>query len=56
VRGRRFLVVINPSGQAQGLPHHRPELARVTTVRHTGVTVYETAITAAPFSFGIFQL
>lgn len=56
LRGKRFLVVINPSGQARGLPHHRPELARAAPVRHTGVTVYATAITAAPFSFGIFQL
>jgi maltose alpha-D-glucosyltransferase/alpha-amylase len=56
VRGRRFLVVINPSGQAQGLTHHHPDLARAAAVSQTGVTLYESAITAAPFSFGIFRL
>jgi maltose alpha-D-glucosyltransferase/alpha-amylase len=56
LRGGQFLVVINPSGSKRGLPHHRPELAYATGVRHTGVTLDATTITAGPFSFGIFKL
>ena len=56
LRGERFLVIVNPSGSARVLSHDRPELARATEVEGTGVSVAEAAITAAPFSFGIFQL
>lgn len=37
------------------LSHDRPELADATAVRHTGVKLDQTTITAGPFSFGIFQ-
>jgi glycosidase len=56
LRSGRFLVVVNPSDCACSLPHDRPELADATAVRHTGVAVDQTTITAGPFSFGIFQL
>jgi glycosidase len=56
LRSGRFLVVINPSDRARSLPHDRPELANATAVRHTGVAVDQTTITAGPFSFGILQL
>jgi maltose alpha-D-glucosyltransferase/alpha-amylase len=56
LRGGRFLVVVNPSDQDRVLPHGRPELADATAVRHTGVKVDQTTITAGPVSFGIFQL
>jgi len=56
LRGGRFLVVVNPSGRTQALPHGRPELAAATAVRQTGVSLDRTTITAAPFSFGIFRL
>jgi alpha-glucosidase len=55
LRGGRFLVIVNPSDCAHVLPHHRPELADSTAIRHTGVTVDRAAVTAAPFSFGIFR-
>ncbi len=55
LRGDRFLVVINPSDRVRVLPHDRPELTRATAVKHTGVEVGQATITAAPFSFGIFQ-
>jgi glycosidase len=55
LRGGRFLVIINPSGRTHVLPHDRPELADAVAVKHTGVTVDRTTITAGPFSFGIFQ-
>jgi glycosidase len=55
LRGDRFLVVINPSDTARVLPHDRPELAAVTSVRNTGVTVEQATITAGPFSYGIFE-
>jgi maltose alpha-D-glucosyltransferase/alpha-amylase len=55
LRGGRFLVIINPSGRTHVLPHDRPELADAVAVKHTGVTVDQATITAAPFSFGIFQ-
>ena len=56
LRGGQFLVVINPSGRARVLPHHRPELAHATAVRHTGVQLDQATITAGPFAFGIFKL
>jgi glycosidase len=56
LRGGRFLVIINPCDRARTLPHDRPELADATAVRHTGVDVNHTTITAGPFSFGIFRL
>jgi maltose alpha-D-glucosyltransferase/alpha-amylase len=56
LRGERFLVVVNPSGETQQLRHGRPALGGSTAARHTGVTVDETTITAQPFSFGIFEL
>jgi maltose alpha-D-glucosyltransferase/alpha-amylase len=56
LRGGQFLVVINPSGHTQTLPHHRPELAYAAAVRHTGVTLDQAAITAGPFTYGIFKL
>jgi glycosidase len=56
LRGGRFLVIINPRGRALELPHDRPELAGATAVRHTGVKLDQTTITAGPFSFGIFRL
>jgi maltose alpha-D-glucosyltransferase/alpha-amylase len=56
LRSGRFLVIINPSDRASVLPHDRPELADATAVRHTGVKLDQTTITAGPFSFGIFQL
>jgi maltose alpha-D-glucosyltransferase/alpha-amylase len=56
LRGGRFLVIVNPSGRGRVLPHDRPELARATEVRHTGVVVAAATITASPFSFGIFRL
>jgi glycosidase len=56
LRGGRFLVVINPSDSARAIPHGRPELAEASAVRHTGVTLDQTTITAGPFSFGIFLL
>ena len=56
LRGGQFLVIINPSDRARVLPHDRPELADATAVRHTGVAVDQTTITAGPFSLGIFQL
>jgi len=48
-------VVINPSDTVRVLPHDRPELAAVTAVRNTGVTVEQATITAGPFSYGIFE-
>ena len=54
LRGGRFLVIINPCGRAQVLPHDRPELAGATAVKHAGVNVDQATITAGPFSFGIF--
>jgi maltose alpha-D-glucosyltransferase/alpha-amylase len=56
LRGGRFLVVINPSDRARAVPHDHPELADATAVRHAGVELDQTTITAGPFSFGIFQL
>ena len=56
LRGGRFLVVVNPSDRTRALPHGRPELAAATAVRHTGVRLDRDAITASPFSFGIFRL
>jgi glycosidase len=56
LRSGRFLVVVNPSGRARVLPHDRPELAGVTPVKHIGVNVDQTTITAGPFSYGIFRL
>jgi maltose alpha-D-glucosyltransferase/alpha-amylase len=56
LRSGRFLVVVNPSGRARVLPHDRPELASVTPVKHIGVNVGQTTITAGPFSYGIFRL
>jgi maltose alpha-D-glucosyltransferase/alpha-amylase len=55
VRGGRFLVVVNPSGRARTLPHDRPELAGAAAVKQAGVNVNQAAITAGPFSFGIFH-
>jgi hypothetical protein len=49
-------VIINPSGRAHALPHHRPELADATAVKNTGVTVDQAAIAAGPLSYGIFHL
>jgi maltose alpha-D-glucosyltransferase/alpha-amylase len=56
VRGGKFLVIINPSGRTHVLPHGHPELATATAVKHTGVSLDQAAITAGPFSFGIFHL
>jgi maltose alpha-D-glucosyltransferase/alpha-amylase len=56
LRGGRFLVIVNPSDRAHVLSHDRPELAGATAVRHTGVSLDQTTITAGPFSFGIFRL
>jgi maltose alpha-D-glucosyltransferase/alpha-amylase len=56
IRGGKFLVIINPSGCTQVLPHGRPGLATAAVVRHAGVSLDQTAITAGPFSYGIFQL
>lgn len=56
LRGGRFLVVVNPSGQEAGLSHVRPELATSTPIRSTGVAVTRDAITAQPFGYGIFRL
>jgi maltose alpha-D-glucosyltransferase/alpha-amylase len=56
LRGGRFLVVVNPSGHDRVLPHDRPELSQATAVRHAGVKLDQEAITAGPFSYGIFQL
>jgi glycosidase len=56
LRGGRFLVIVNPCGRARVLPHDRPELASVTEVKHTGVSVEQAIISASPFSFGIFRL
>ncbi len=56
LRGGQFLVVINPSDRTHALPHHHPELADATAVRHTGVKLDHATITAGPFSFGIFRL
>jgi len=55
LRGGRFLVVVNPSGQTQRAPHSRPELATATAVLGSGVSVSADAITAAPFSYTIFS-
>ena len=49
-------MVINPSSRAHVVPHDRPDLADVTAVKHTGVTVDQATITAGPFCFGIFRL
>lgn len=56
LRGGRFLIVINPCSRTQAFRHDRAELATASEVRHSGVTVSRTSITAEPFSFGIFQL
>ena len=56
LRGGRFLVVVNPTSCARVLPHDRAELAAATVVKHTGVNLDQTKITAGPFSFGIFEL
>ena len=56
LRGGRFLVIVNPSRTTQVWPNDRPGLPRATAVRPTDVTVTDAAITAGPFSFGIFQL
>jgi glycosidase len=56
LRGGRFLVVSNPSDSARVLPHDRPEIGAAAAVMHSGVALDRTTITAAPFSFGIFQL
>jgi maltose alpha-D-glucosyltransferase/alpha-amylase len=56
LRDGRFLVVINPSARTHVLPHGHPALAAATAVKHTGVVLDRTAITAGPFSFGIYQL
>jgi maltose alpha-D-glucosyltransferase/alpha-amylase len=56
LRGGRFLVVVNPSDATRVLAHDRPELASATAVRNARVTLDEAAITAGPFSYGIFQL
>ena len=55
LRGGRFLVVVNPSGQTVRLPHARPELAAAVPVLGTGVTVTRDAVTAQPFGYGIFR-
>ena len=56
LRGGRFLVIVNPSDHAHVLPHDRPELADATAVQQTGIDVGRAAITAGPFSYGIFRL
>jgi maltose alpha-D-glucosyltransferase/alpha-amylase len=56
VRGGQFLVVVNPSGRATVVAHDRPPLAAAAALKHAGVEVSEQAITAGPFSFGIFRL
>jgi len=56
LRGGRFLVVVNPSDRDRVVPHGRPELSEATPVRHDGVKLDQEAITAGPFSYGIFQL
>jgi glycosidase len=56
LRGGQFLVIINPCSRTHVLPHDRPELAAATAVKHTGVNLAQTTITAGPFFFGIFQL
>ena len=55
LRGGRFLVVVNPSGQAARLSHARPELAAAVPVIGTGVTVTRDAVIAQPFGYGIFR-
>jgi hypothetical protein len=49
-------VVVNPSDRDRVLPHGRPGLSEATAVRHAGVKLGQEAITAGPFSYGIFQL
>lgn len=56
LRGARYLVTVNPSDRARVMPHDRPEFARATEIRNTGVSIQEATITADPCSFGIFQL
>jgi glycosidase len=56
LRGGRFLVVINPSNSVRVLPHDRPELAAAIAVKVMDVSLDRGAITAGPFSFGIFQV
>ena len=56
LRGERFLVVVNPSGETRTVQHDRTALGTSTAVRHTGVSVSDTEIAAQPFSFGIFEL
>lgn len=56
LRSGRFLVVINPSDRTYVLPHGRPELAGATAVKHVGVKLNQTRISAGAFSFGIFRL
>ena len=55
LRGGRFLVVVNPSGQTARLSHARPELAVAVPVLGRGVTVTRDAVTAGPFGYGIFR-
>jgi maltose alpha-D-glucosyltransferase/alpha-amylase len=56
LRGRRFLVVINPSDRTRAQPHDRPSLAGAAAIKQTGVTVNRATITAGPFTFGIFHV
>jgi alpha-glucosidase len=55
LRGGRFLVVVNPSGRTERVAHGRPELAAAKPVLGSGVSVSAEAITAGPFSYGIFR-
>jgi glycosidase len=56
LRGARFLIVVNPSDRASVLAHDRPQLARATALKQTGVAVADATIAADPFSFGVFEL
>jgi maltose alpha-D-glucosyltransferase/alpha-amylase len=56
LRGEDFLVVLNPSVRAEAVVHDRPELGDANPIRHSGVRVDRVAVTAAPYSFGIFSL
>jgi glycosidase len=56
LRGGRFLVVVNPSGQTARMEHARPEFAAATPVLVRDASAGQDEIVAGAFGYGVYQV